>query len=364
LGAVLAAGLPMGCATPSLDAARARFYAGRLAAADAELAELPDTDKDKVLYLMERGMVRHCRGDYAGSTLDWLEAVRQEERLETRSVSQGAASLVINDRTISYRGYPFEQTLLHSFLAKNYLARGLWEDAAVEARNAIARLERRESFPDDAYSRYLAGLCLEMTGDADGAATQYRIASNLVHGFTVAVPDGALRSERAPAPPRREAHLVCFLELGRVLGEPAARCPFVELYAEGKRLGQAWVFTDTVLLAAQSEQLLAARRVAKEVTRLVVKEVISEAVAQKDEGLGDLVRALLFSLEAPDTRRWETLPRWLAVARVPCPADLAAFDVVVRSGRTVLRRATVTVPLTRNRDTWFSCWRDLPPELQ
>ncbi len=75
-----------------------------------------------------------------------------------------------------------------------------------------------------------------------------------------------------------------------------------------------------------------------------------------------LVRFILISiLEQPDTRRWGTLPRWLMVARVPCPPDLEEFDVVVKnaSGRPT-QTIHVTQPISRHGNKYVSFCRDLP----
>ena len=53
----------------------------------------------------------------------------------------------------------------------------------------MARLENLGGFPDDAFSRYLAGFCFEMIGDGENAALSYRYAatvlSNAAAGVTV-----------------------------------------------------------------------------------------------------------------------------------------------------------------------------------
>ena len=67
-----------------------------------------------------------------------------------------------------------------------------------------------------------------------------------------------------------------------------------------------------------------------------------------------------YALEMPDTRRWETLPLWLQVARVPCPPDLSAFDVVYRGkGGNVVTRQTIERPLARKGDVFVSFCRGL-----
>ena len=48
----------------------------------------------------------------------------------------------------------------------------MWDDAAVEGRNIIQHLSDRKGFPDDPFSRYIAGLSLELIGDHSNAALQ------------------------------------------------------------------------------------------------------------------------------------------------------------------------------------------------
>jgi hypothetical protein len=67
-------------------------------------------------------------------------------------------------------------------------------------------------------------------------------------------------------------------------------------------------------------------------------------------------------MERPDIRRWETLPRWLQVARVPCPPDLDSFDVVLKTFNGVtIRTIHVEKPITRRRNTFVSFCRDIVP---
>ena len=55
---LLAAVLTAGCSSVSVEKARANFYSGRFVQANANLKEIPPGDKDEVLCLSERGMIR------------------------------------------------------------------------------------------------------------------------------------------------------------------------------------------------------------------------------------------------------------------------------------------------------------------
>ncbi len=375
--AVCLAGFLIGCASPPLQTARMNFYAGKFEQANTNLATIPKDDKDEILYLMERGMVRQNLGQYEASAMDWRRAGDLDAKLETYSLSQGAASLIVNDRTLAFRGMPFERTLMYAFLAKNYLAVSNWDYAAICARNIIKKLETLDGFPDMAYGRYMAGFCLELINDEGNAAIQYRCAAQMltncvlidplsgdilpmtndVHG---AMPMNKVKFKAEPA------ELVCFITLGRMpIGEIygdfyAELPPYAEIYCNETYLGRSYPFANTATLMGASQRRLAAIQLAKDATRIATKVAISEAVKQQNDTLGALIFLALFAMEAPDDRCWETLPLWLEVARVPCPADLQGYTVVFKSAAgATLGSKTVTAPLTRRGHTFISFCRDV-----
>ena len=109
------------------------------------------------------------------------------DRLWTISASKGTASFVINDSVQDFRGAPYERTLLEAFNTHNFLVQGDWDNAAVGARRVIRSLDpdRRGDYPEDAYSRYLAGFCLAMIDDDSNATIQYHKADGLAARATI-----------------------------------------------------------------------------------------------------------------------------------------------------------------------------------
>jgi len=382
-----------GCATHRLNSARSHFYAGEWdqAVETLETGRIPK--RDRVLFLMERGTARQAMGDYEGSSQDFIEAYDLLVELETYSLSRGAGSLVINDNIRNFVGAPFERTLLNALTAQNHLARGHWDDAAVEARRIIHSLseENRRNYPDEPYSRYIAGLALELIDDPSNAALQYRTADELLSRVAIdpdtgrlshAPPPAANTNETAeawpepPPEPKRAtpAHwtdeLVVFLQLGRSprgghsYSVGHSHTPlYAEIYADGKYLGRSYLLSDTAHLKAETDRVRALREAAKTVGRIAFKEGVAIAVESKNDAFaGDLTRLILIGLlEQPDTRRWETLPRWLQVARVPAPPDLTSYTVVLKgaSGNTI-RSFEVDHPPQRRRNLMVSFFRDTP----
>ncbi|NCC50729.1 MAG: hypothetical protein EOM20_05875 [Spartobacteria bacterium] len=383
--------LANGCA--SLNSAREQFYKGEYAKADEELTKAKDKSHDQVLVLMERGTVRQAAGNYDGSANDYIRAAERAKELATYSVSEGAASLVVNDNVQEFRGTPFERTMLHNFTALDHLAVGNWEHAAVESRKIIDSLttEEKGDFPEDAFSRYVAGFGLEMISDRSNAELQYRLANDLAplalideaNGRLQPAPDTAQTNNTAVAFSKGAAapnpwpkdqwpnELVCFVLLGR---SPTGRevwgeywSPGIGLYAEiyhnGQLLGRSYDLTDTASLAFATMEKLALIKAAKTASRVAIKEGIAQGLdSSAGDGWGDLARIILIGLlEQPDVRRWETLPRWCQVARVPCPADLSAFEVVVKNeyGATV-QTYQVDYPIQKNGRTYVAIFRNLP----
>ncbi len=368
-GVLLGAG---GCSTARIHSARIKFMRGEYEGAEKDLAVISKKDNNRLLALMERGMIRQAKQDYKASTDDWLEAQRLAEDLDYYSISKDSASLVVNDHTMPYRGEGHERALLHVFAAKNYLALSKWEDAAVEARNVVYRLEKRGDQPDDAYSRYMAAVCFELINDHQAAAFQYRLASELARGVEIdeisgwiSLPAKDKKGDARVVAEEDGTQLICFLATGSMkgvgkLGQLSCwqEGSYAEIHAGEKYLGRTHLLSDVGVLHNAAEKGKEGRKTVKTITRIILKEVLVQAVATKDEDLAELLRVILIELEVPDYRHWETLPRYLHVARVNCPDDLQSYSIVMkdRSGKIVSSK-DITGPITRSGERLVSFCR-------
>ena len=362
-----------GCAASGISQARSQFYAGRMTEAGAALDDMEKTGKDLVLALMERGMIHHAGGDHPSAINDWIEAIARIHELDYISLSEKTTSMVINDGTETYTGRPYERALLHAFTAKSYFALGQWREAAVEARLIAHGFEDLNGFPDDAYTRYIAGLAFELIRDYNGSRIEYGHAGRLTPLLRIDPASGSIAPTNAP-PARIAAgtdgsELICLITIGRTPTYPAQAPamhnanwgfnPYAEIIHDGNVLGRSYTLNTTGNLAALTERRLAAIKAAKTVTRIVIKDSIADAVADSNPLLGEVLRLLLFALEIPDTRQWETLPHWLQVARVPCPPTLGTVEVVYKdeSGRTLRRTPIPATSMTHSGDKTIAILR-------
>lgn len=353
---VLVLAFSSGCASSGLNAARSNFYAGRLDAALTNLQQAAESPGvDRVLVLMERGAVQQALGNHAAAVRDWVAASRLSEELNYYSVGRNTASFVANDSVQAYRGAPFERTLARALCSVSYMMMGLWDDAAVEARNIAAMQDDLEGFPDDAFSHYVAGLAFQMIDDENNARIEFGRAAGLLKD----VPLDPEAGRTAGQPPGRSRELVVFAGLGR---PPRGRYgtasdaafgadPHVEVIVDGRTLGRSHAFSNTQKLMIDTEDRLAAMRATKTVSRIALKEALAQSIERQNRPLGELIRIILFALETPDGRRWETVPLWLQVGRFAIPADVKEVEVVFRGGGRIIDRRRFAPPLPTRRDT-------------
>jgi hypothetical protein len=105
-----------------------------------------------------------------------LEAARIFDDLFARSVTNEAASFMINDNVRPYRSRPYELVLLHQVIALNFLAQGNVESALVESRATqllMNELERKDKngtkYSTDGMFHYVSSIAYDAAGKSDDA---------------------------------------------------------------------------------------------------------------------------------------------------------------------------------------------------
>ncbi len=142
--------------------------------------------KDRLLNLLEQGLVLHYADRWEESNAVFAEAEQLAADLYTKSISEGVFSLVSNDNSISYRATPNEMAMVPYFRALNYVYLGQRDGALVEARKAglllgeiRSRIEsdEAEALDQNAFLAYFAGLIFEWGGELNDAFIAYRAAA-------------------------------------------------------------------------------------------------------------------------------------------------------------------------------------------
>jgi len=127
-----------------MQASLADFEEGRLSASYTAVKTGMEKGTDRLLYLLEGGMILHCTGSTAESNdifTQAYEVIRAYREKAVLSLGQGTAqvgSVLVNEKTLPYQGELFERVLVDTFKATNYLFMRDYEGARVEIRRSFA----------------------------------------------------------------------------------------------------------------------------------------------------------------------------------------------------------------------------------
>jgi hypothetical protein len=360
-----------GCATSKLDQSISAFYNNQPEKAEALLSGQGYFSKrDRLLFLMEKGMVLHHLGHYESSTKELRNASLLMEKQEAISIVRQTSSLITTEWITEYKGEYSERLWVHTYLMINYLLLHKYEDALVEAKQALRIFEEHPaSFKEAYFTRALIALCFDNLNELNGAYIEYKKLSELLPdpapvaadlyrlatelGFS----DEAERYKKyAPSGKgnffdnQPQSELVLFVGLGRspskvpvnIVLPPSIRFSFVryenrtgeqlqvEMLGAEKHLPVASITSDIGKVARASLEERKRRIMAKETARVAAKEALAQTVRKNSGELAEiLVRGVLFVTEEPDTRSWQTLPAFLTLLRIPLAPGRHDIDVAI-----------------------------------
>ncbi|MBI9072180.1 MAG: hypothetical protein JEY94_11315 [Melioribacteraceae bacterium] len=101
-------------------------------------------NKDRVLKYLDKGIIYHYAGDFEKSNKELEAAEYAMEELFTKSISKGAASILLNDNALDYAGEVYENLYINIFKALNYIQLKKFDDAYVEVRRVNNKLKELE----------------------------------------------------------------------------------------------------------------------------------------------------------------------------------------------------------------------------
>lgn len=145
-------------------------------------------DRNRLLYLLEKGKVEHLSGNYEVSNTLFEEAyIMIEDRMTKTNAGQAIAAKFTNPMAEPYKGEDFEKVIIHYYKALNYFHLGQPAEALVEAKRINIKLyelnekykENKNKYSEDAFSQILQGILYESTGDINNAFIAYRNAEEI-----------------------------------------------------------------------------------------------------------------------------------------------------------------------------------------
>jgi hypothetical protein len=148
--------------------------------------------RNRLLYLLDRGMFAFATGEFREAITSFTEAEQLISELYTVSLSQEATTFLINDNAAPYRGEDFESVMVNLFLALSYANLSQIDEALVEARKVDSKLtainlqyaeNERNAYQEDPFVRLLMGILYEMAGTSTDLNDAYISYTKALQGY-------------------------------------------------------------------------------------------------------------------------------------------------------------------------------------
>jgi hypothetical protein len=148
--------------------------------------------RNRLLYLLDRGMFAFLIGEFREAITSFTEAEQLISELYTISLSQEATTFVINDNAAPYRGEDFESIMVNLFLALSYANLSEVDEALVEARKVDSKLtainlqyaeNEQNAYREDPFVRLLMGILYEMGQTSSDLNDAYISYSKALQGY-------------------------------------------------------------------------------------------------------------------------------------------------------------------------------------
>jgi tetratricopeptide (TPR) repeat protein len=375
--------------------AHALFHRGRYEQAVKLIEKVDPARKDRLLHLLDYGMILHGAGHYEKSNKILTQAEELAEGLAAKSVSREVGATLWSEEGTEYAGDKYERVMIPVIRMLNYVMLDDWEGALVEVRRIQYQVERTYSVGhhfDNAFALYLSAIVWETLGQINDAFIDYRRISqsgkavpyyardmkdmNLILGLTAKYPSkGSLGWKTTPHYRKEDGQLMVIVESGRApyfvseyvtdgyftISMPTLliRTPVVQhatVSVDGKELGKTYSFyniADDIVKALSDRRR---RTFIRKMIKIPVQtglytasyELIEEDdTASKIAGISLAVLALTMSVsEKADERSWRTLPAQFQIGRFYLPPGKHNIEIEPSGGGLPIER---TVEISGNR---------------
>ena len=322
-------------------------------------------EKDAFLGHAEAGMAWHVQGDLKKSTVAWLrastvlETYKDRPTISGRTATEGATSIILNDKSLFYDGEDYEVSLLHAFLAWDFLRLGKQDDALVEIRQGYqiqddAETRYEATYGMNRFAHFLAAVIQETLGNLDDARIDLEHLSKKIpdHPFVkkAQARNAALLQGNTEEAGKSEIFLV--FERGRVaekvakdffyetkqsvgrlslpaFGSPPSAAHALELRIDGEPVGKT-IPLERVFKVAKANLKdrmgwITAKTIGRSAAKTLFVDKAAKHIEKKEngEGLSNLIRILgsivVLATERADLRSWMTLPLSIDILRLHLP---------------------------------------------
>ncbi len=350
-----------GCATVMLNRSRDEFYCGKPVEAQTLMETVHVTrGKNRVLLLMERGLIYQANGEYRKSSRDFLEAARHIEELDILSIHRQAGSFLTSDLILPFTGEQFEKVLVHTFPAINFIKLRKWEDALVECKRALKKLSHSELPDSQPFTNYIAGTCYDIMGEYNDARIEYEKVRKARPDIPFLEED--LRRVSGLRETSGRGELICFIQTGKspvkrsvelfippykrfavpeyhrkyyicrkvvVSVTPSSQGRHARRKREEVMSCKSYLMTDIESLAKKTLNMRVGKEILRETARIIAKDEVAKEVEERTStATANIVRIGFMLCEFADIRSWQTLPAKLEVAKLfPKPGS---YDVKIQ----------------------------------
>ena len=375
------------CATYQfkIQPARDHLVAGRCQPALEILEKLSaEKNRDQLVYLMDYGSALQTCGDYKNSNLIFLKAESLADELDYHSMTNVAASTLLSEEMVQYKGDTFEKLFINVSLALNFIQLGQNDSAMVEVRKINNKFQKyqgddKKPFELNAFAQYLAGLIYESDRKYDDACISYKDAYFLDENYRSVARDmlrscwkaqrvdefntlvkkiKATEDEITYAKSKFKSEIILVLMQGwgpRKYPRPDAplypRLISVSslthsLQVERVQSGVAEIYESEPVYSFESAAIktldadynsLVARRVGGR----VAKHVMADQIRQKNEALGAIALITMIASDRADLRQWSLYPRTMHVLKIPVKPGQHEFKL---SGIDANKKVSETLP--------------------
>ncbi|MES2769391.1 MAG: hypothetical protein V4596_09615 [Bdellovibrionota bacterium] len=324
---------------------------------------------DQLVYLLDYGMALHLAGKYDESIKAFLKADDIAALKDYHSISKVAASILMNEGMVQYKGDDFEKVFIHVYLALDFLMKNDLDGALVETRRTNEVLQKyrdegKKNYDQNAFAFYLSGIIWEADRKWDDAYISYKDALNqeprnkvyqkdayrlakmssrmdelgfLFKKHGINITEVAKRAEENPIG-KGDSELIFIYQQGPgPIKKPHPDFPRIpKLYPQATQSSAAKVYikglSSSLSTNASTKEIYNvsdvaiktlddqyAGLIAKRAAGIAAKYAAAKQVGKKNELLGAVAWIGLNLTDQADLRQWSTLPGAFQVARIKLP---------------------------------------------